>query len=360
MEKSFSNENKDEKSSELIESEYIRFDDGPSDEDMSLDLQPKFIDLKWDPDSDITFSLHDSNEICSNDKDMILLSIESIFTQKNFETSTCLNFKRAVRFIEKKAGNLPLSITLLNHLNSEITGLSTYCFYPVEGDPNQLIRTRIPSNGWRDGEYWKVYRDKKPEKIHIDEKEFFQTYMEYNYSTANYLTKSTEENYKIFEKFKKKIEGFRDESKNFFYTTPGKEIIIPFLRYFTICCNDTLLSFSDCSDENFSELLYVIAFLHNSFIIVQPHRIGNGRMIRLICNILLVRCGRKPFWFKTLQDFMKYEYCISFCVRNRNKDFVKEFYSFLCTIYFIKNPIQKIPKKLPINWKELSLKFQNK
>ena len=338
---------------ELEDVKYIEWDEKDelmTDND-SKKSGPKIIDLKWNGENDISLSLHDNeNDYIFREKfeekssTFIENSMPSIFDKKGHETSAIFNFEKTIHFVEMKIGHLLFSPPILNHINAEIRGIISNCYYPVKGDSGGLIKVKVPSNTWRDGDHLKIYRDRKPKTNQIDEIKFFECFDLFQHSLTMYSIMPTEENLKDFEFSKIQLEKYQDELKNFFYITPDKEIIPSFLKYFTALCNETLLKFFNCSDEKFPELLYYIAHLHNSFILVQPHMKANGRTIRLICNIILIRCGRDPFWFNDLNDFMNYEYIIAFCVRNRNKDFVKPFYLFLCKIYSISNPIQ--PKRV--------------
>jgi cell filamentation protein len=65
-------------------------------------------------------------------------------------------------------------------------------------------------------------------------------------------------------------------------------------RLLTVFERDCLARFTPCHDINDASLIEAIAITHVEFILIHPFREGNGRLSRLLADVMVVQAGREP------------------------------------------------------------------
>jgi cell filamentation protein len=79
-------------------------------------------------------------------------------------------------------------------------------------------------------------------------------------------------------------------SKNNFHFAAAAQIP----RLLTILERDCLARFTPCHDINDAALIEAIAVTHVEFILIHPFREGNGRLSRLLADVMAVQAGHDP------------------------------------------------------------------
>jgi cell filamentation protein len=67
-----------------------------------------------------------------------------------------------------------------------------------------------------------------------------------------------------------------------------------FPRLLAVFEHDCLARFTPCHDIDDASLIEAIAMTHVEFILVHPFREGNGRLSRLLADVMVVQPGREP------------------------------------------------------------------
>jgi cell filamentation protein len=65
-------------------------------------------------------------------------------------------------------------------------------------------------------------------------------------------------------------------------------------RLLTVFERDYLARFTPCHDIDDASLIEAIAVTHVEFILIHPFREGNGRLSRLLADVMVVQAGREP------------------------------------------------------------------
>jgi cell filamentation protein len=65
-------------------------------------------------------------------------------------------------------------------------------------------------------------------------------------------------------------------------------------RLFVDFENECLARFTPCSSCTDEALIKAIALTHVEFILIHPFREGNGRLSRLLADVMAVQAGRPP------------------------------------------------------------------
>lgn len=66
--------------------------------------------------------------------------------------------------------------------------------------------------------------------------------------------------------------------------------------------NDCLARFTPCSTCTDEALIEAIALTHVEFILIHPFREGNGRLSRLLADVMSVQAGRTPLDYSTWEE----------------------------------------------------------
>lgn len=75
------------------------------------------------------------------------------------------------------------------------------------------------------------------------------------------------------------------------------------LEEFEVEC---LARFTPCGDLNRNEVVSAIARTHAEFILIHPFREGNGRISRLLADVMAVQAGYQPFDYSVWDDNKDY------------------------------------------------------
>ena len=65
-------------------------------------------------------------------------------------------------------------------------------------------------------------------------------------------------------------------------------------RLLTVFERDCLARFTPCPDCDDAELAEAVAITHVEFILIHPFREGNGRLSRLLADVMVVQAGHEP------------------------------------------------------------------
>jgi cell filamentation protein len=65
-------------------------------------------------------------------------------------------------------------------------------------------------------------------------------------------------------------------------------------RLLTVFERECLARFTPCHDIDDASLIEAIAMTHVEFILIHPFREGNGRLSRLLADVMVVQSGREP------------------------------------------------------------------
>jgi cell filamentation protein len=65
-------------------------------------------------------------------------------------------------------------------------------------------------------------------------------------------------------------------------------------RLLTVIERDCLARFTPCHGIDEASLIEAIAMTHVEFILIHPFREGNGRLSRLLADVMVVQAGREP------------------------------------------------------------------
>jgi cell filamentation protein len=65
-------------------------------------------------------------------------------------------------------------------------------------------------------------------------------------------------------------------------------------RLLTVFERDCLARFTPCPDRDDAELAEAVAITHVEFILIHPFREGNGRLSRLLADVMVVQAGHEP------------------------------------------------------------------
>lgn len=90
-------------------------------------------------------------------------------------------------------------------------------------------------------------------------------------------------------------------------------------RLLTVFERDCLARFTPCHDLDDAQLIEAIAMTHVEFILIHPFREGNGRLSRLLADVMAVQAGHdlldysawdadKPAYFSAIQAGMAGDY----------------------------------------------------
>lgn len=101
------------------------------------------------------------------------------------------------------------------------------------------------------------------------------------------------------------------------------------------------------------KVLYFAAHFHQSLILTRPFPVCNGKIARILVNVLLCRFGFEPFWFETMGHVLVYKDSVVKSVIRRSKSFVRPFYCQMCQVYKVEPEKTKIKKEMPLKYKVL-------
>jgi hypothetical protein len=244
--------------------------------------------------------------------------------------------RKAVSFIEKEIGNNLLTIDNVKYINILCTGSRIILYYPNE--KNIVIKKQsYPLNTfeWRSELTLLFYHTKDLTKItDPTELSLFKSYREISilHEKISLDQNDTSLLSILHSKTNLFLSKYDEPIREYFYKAEANNIE-DYMNYFILCWNSSSSYFLKSGSNSLSSLLYHIAFLHNFFVLIHPCSIGNGRTIRLLCNLLLIKSNHKPFWFSTIQQYKLYDNVIVESVRRREKDFILPFYKYLCNLY---------------------------